>query len=136
MKWVLNSSKFQTYLLLPKICNAKYNKVANEPIAATTYVRAAHLSASLAPSCSLGVNILADSNHANARLLASYSTGSVMNENKVPIAKSPKPMIATVIPRPDPMIDIKTTPPIITNIDIRDATLTTGTNLERMVNQL
>ena len=59
-----------------------------------------------------------------------------MKANKVPIANKPRPITATVKPTPLLIIDINTKPPIITNIDIREATLTTGTNVDRIVNQL
>ena len=58
-----------------------------EASAATTYVKAAHLRASFAFSCSRGKVRCEASSHFNALAEASNSTGNVMTENKVDMAK-------------------------------------------------
>ena len=67
------------------------------PKAATTYVMAAHQSASFDSSYSAGVTILFDLIHANARFDASNSTGKVINEKRVASANNATPIANTVL---------------------------------------
>src|SRR5690606_24668667 len=101
--------------------------------AATTYVIAAHHKASFAPACSalLWVMFLL-SNHANARLDASNSTGSVTNENIVVMANAATPMASTY---GLPEKAIISTPMSSTHVTRLEATLTMGTMAERNCSQ-
>src|SRR3990172_6956688 len=97
-----------------------------EASAAATYVLAAHFNASFDISCSRAVTIPLRSIHASARLLASYSTGKVIIENKVVREKMPMPTNsklgnALIINTPSNKI----------HITKRELTLTTGTKAER-----
>src|SRR5690606_1966866 len=93
---------------------------------------AAHHSASFAPACStlLWVMFLLSS-HANARLDASNSTGSVTNENIVVMANAATPMASTYGLLANIII---ITPIISTQVTRLEATLTMGTIAERNCN--
>lgn len=73
-------------------------------------------------------------NQTKARLLASNSTGNVITENTVVVAKSNIPNKNKELPSADPVAD-KISPIMITKLDNLLATPTIGTIEERMVNQ-
>src|SRR5690606_34976743 len=125
----------KSFYRLPKKMEMKYIKVANDPSAATTYVLAAHFNASFAPACSCGVTIFLVSNQTNARLLASNSTGRVMNAKAVVIAKSTIPTPKIQVPKAEPVAK-RISPAIITKLESLLETLTAGTMVERNFNQL
>ena len=112
----------------------KYNKVAKEPTAATTYVLAAHLRESSAALCSCEFSMFSVSSHANALLLASYSTGRVIKLKRVPKPNMIIPINRTVLPIA--VVAISINPPKITHCENLEATLTTGTSLLLICSQL
>ena len=69
-------------------------------MAANTSVRAPHFNASFAISCSYAVAIFVVFNHANALLLASYSTSKVIKLNKVLNANKAIPIKNIILPTP------------------------------------
>ena len=75
------------------------------------------------------------SSHANARLLASYSTGRVMIEKAVVIANKTIPSKNILVPKIDPVPE-STRPIIITMFDNLLAMPTAGTILLLRVSQL
>ena len=73
---------------------------------------------------------------ANALLLASYSTGNVIKLNTVATAINANPATAIHCPKPTPAAPANIKPPITNHCDIPDVTLTIGTKVERVCNQL